>query len=231
MATGLRAVTTRDAQGRPVLNVSEGEEIRHTQPLTSIALGDKEPQGPGTLFITTKRIFWLNDEDSATGYSVDFLSLSLHAISRDPEAYSLPCIYTQIDTAESDMESGDEGSEEEYSTNGDTLGLSQIKEMRLIPSDPNTLESIFAALCACAELNPDPVTELEGEGDWIFNANEMTPVDLTPEQNEDEWEEDGARQNPIGHSNGVEHGLTENIVELSLNDDRFDDAMELEHKH
>lgn len=32
----------------------------------------------------------------AKGYVVDFLSISLHAVSRDPEAYSSPCIYTQV---------------------------------------------------------------------------------------------------------------------------------------
>lgn len=32
----------------------------------------------------------------AKGYAVDFLSVSLHAISRDPEAYPSPCIYAQV---------------------------------------------------------------------------------------------------------------------------------------
>lgn len=39
---------------------------------------------------------WLSDVDRANGYAVDFLSLSLHAVSRDPEAYPSPCIYTQV---------------------------------------------------------------------------------------------------------------------------------------
>lgn len=32
----------------------------------------------------------------AKGYAVDFLSISLHAVSRDPQTYSSPCIYTQV---------------------------------------------------------------------------------------------------------------------------------------
>ncbi|KAL4384454.1 hypothetical protein GQ457_15G001460 [Hibiscus cannabinus] len=32
----------------------------------------------------------------AKGYAVDFLYLSLHAVSRDPEAYPSPCINTQV---------------------------------------------------------------------------------------------------------------------------------------
>lgn len=49
----------------------------------------------GVLFICRKLI-WLSDVDMAKGYAVDFLSISLHAVSRDPEAYSSPCIYTQV---------------------------------------------------------------------------------------------------------------------------------------
>jgi hypothetical protein len=43
-----------------------------------------------------RKVVWLSDVDRTKGYAVDFLSLSLHAVSRDPEAYSSPCIYTQV---------------------------------------------------------------------------------------------------------------------------------------
>lgn len=43
-----------------------------------------------------RQVVWLSDVDRAKGYAVDFLSLSLHAVSRDPEAYPSPCIYTQV---------------------------------------------------------------------------------------------------------------------------------------
>ena len=39
---------------------------------------------------------WLSDVDMSKGYAVDFLSVSLHAVSRDPEAYPSPCIYAQV---------------------------------------------------------------------------------------------------------------------------------------
>lgn len=39
---------------------------------------------------------WLSDTDRTKGYAVDFLSVSLHAVSRDPEAFESPCIYTQV---------------------------------------------------------------------------------------------------------------------------------------
>lgn len=34
----------------------------------------------------------------AKGYAVDFLSMSLHAVSTDPEAYPSPCLYVQVFT-------------------------------------------------------------------------------------------------------------------------------------
>lgn len=43
-----------------------------------------------------RKVVWLSDVDREKGYAVDFLSLSLHAVSRDPEAYPSPCIYAQV---------------------------------------------------------------------------------------------------------------------------------------
>lgn len=39
---------------------------------------------------------WLSDTERERGYAVDFLNISLHAVSRDPEAYPSPCIYAQV---------------------------------------------------------------------------------------------------------------------------------------
>lgn len=50
-------------------------------------------------FCLERQVVWLSDTDRAIGYAVDFISVSLHAVSRDPEAYSSPCIYTQVITA------------------------------------------------------------------------------------------------------------------------------------
>lgn len=98
MAPGLRQFTERrgDGAGEPVLDAENGEELMHVQPGVSIVIGNRSPETPGTLYISTKKIVWLSDVDRAKGYAVGFLSLSLHAISRDPEAYSSPCIYTQV---------------------------------------------------------------------------------------------------------------------------------------
>lgn len=228
---GLTAITERE--GEPRLDTDNGEETRHVQPQTAIALGSQPPEQPGTLYITTKRLIWLNDVDKQKGYAVDFLSISLHAVSRDPEAYQLPCIYAQIETADSDGY-GDE-MENQDSTNGVNLELSQVTEIRLIPSDPGTLDNIFKVLCACAELNPEPDGELEGEGDWIFSAEDMMNANLGAvngmlvQDGVGDWEyEEEELVNHIGHSNGLDHNLHENILELQIDDARFEDALEPE---
>jgi len=230
---GLTAIIERD--GEPCLDTENGEETRHVQPQTAIVLGNRTTQPVGTLYITTKRLIWLSDVDKQKGYAVDFLSISLHAVSRDPEAYELPCIYAQIETAESDGY-GDE-LEDQNSTNDENLDLSQVTEIRLVPSDPSTLDNIFKVLCACAELNPEPVGELEGEGDWIFSAEDMMNSNLgavngiSVQDGEGDWEyEDDELVNHIGHSNGLDHSLHENILELQIDDARFEDALEPENE-
>lgn len=41
-------------------------------------------------------MIWLSEAEKGKGYSVDFLDITLHAVSRDPEAYPSPCLYTQV---------------------------------------------------------------------------------------------------------------------------------------
>ncbi|XP_024963503.1 chloride conductance regulatory protein ICln isoform X1 [Cynara cardunculus var. scolymus] len=229
MVAGLRVFTERSndgAAGAPILDTDNGEELMHVQPSVSIVLGNRPPESPGTLYISTKQVVWLSDTERTKGYAVDFLSVSLHAVSRDPEAFSSPCIYTQIDTGDEDDESESSDSE----SNG-TLDLSKITEMRLVPSDPNQLDTLFEVFCECAELNPEPVVEAlfsedEQEHNWIFSADQLGPamgidgVDL-------EWDSSPTGFSTIGHPNG-DHDLARNVLELQINDQRFEDAEEME---
>lgn len=58
MATGLRLATERtgDGAGQPILDADDGEELVHVQPGVSIVLGNRPPESPGTLYISTKYI-------------------------------------------------------------------------------------------------------------------------------------------------------------------------------
>ncbi|XP_041002757.1 chloride conductance regulatory protein ICln isoform X2 [Juglans microcarpa x Juglans regia] len=171
MVLGLRQFSDRVGEdaGEPLLDADNGEELMQVLPGVALVLGNQAPESPGTLYISTKQVVWLSDVDRTKGYAVNFLSLSLHAISRDPEAYPSPCIYTQIETEADEDDS--EGSDSESSA---ILDLSKIREMRLIPSDPSQLDALFDIFCECAELNPEPIDEEEEEEhNWVFSADQL----------------------------------------------------------
>ncbi|KAI3940024.1 hypothetical protein MKW98_029800 [Papaver atlanticum] len=211
VSLGIRNFTDRigDGAGEPLLDVENGEEVMHIQPLVAIVLANRPPESPGTLYITTKRIIWLSDVERELAYVVDFLSISLHAVSTDPEAYALPCIYAQVETLTTGQEQSDSDSIQ-------SLDLSEIEEMRLIPSDPTQLDDLFDIFCQCAELNPDPDAEPEDDPDWVFNADQIE---------EDDGGDCEDPENPIGFSNG-EHELSRSVLELQIDDQRFQDASE-----
>ncbi|KAF9668252.1 hypothetical protein SADUNF_Sadunf15G0109700 [Salix dunnii] len=228
MAPGLRQFTERtgDGAGEPLLDIENGEDLMYVQPGVSIVIGNRSPESEGTVYISTKKVVWLSDVDRTKGYSVDFLSLSLHAVSRDPEAYSSPCIYTQIETGEDGDESEDSDSECNHA-----LDLLKVTEMRLVPSDPGQLDTLFQILCECAELNPEPIKVLaiilhyidtdsyvfdnvysdNEEHNWIFSADQL--VDETAEGEDSEWNFSQNPSSSIGHSNG-DHDLARTVLEV-----------------
>ncbi|XP_068316364.1 chloride conductance regulatory protein ICln-like isoform X2 [Pyrus communis] len=223
MVAGIKEFTARverNGVDEPVLDAVNGEELMHVQPGVSIVLGNQPSEFPGTLYISTKQVIWLSDTDKAKGYAVDFLSISLHAVSRDPEAYTSPCLYTQIETEDDEDES--DGSDSEC--NGD-LDLSKVTEMRLVPSDPNQLDSLFEVFCECAELNPEPI-QGEEEHNWIFSADQLEDEAVGDDS---EWPILQNPSNSIGQSNG-DHDLARTVLELQINDQRFEDAEEMEHE-
>ncbi|KAG4139713.1 hypothetical protein ERO13_D07G210500v2 [Gossypium hirsutum] len=225
MAVGLRHFTARagNGSGEPILDTDNGEELVHVQPSVSVAVGDRAPESPGTLYITTRQVIWLSELDREKGYAVYFLSLSLHAVSRDPEAYPSPCIYTQIETEADEVEDESEDSDSECS---EVLDLSKIREIRFIPSDANQLDTLFQVFCECAELNPEPIEEGEEEGhNWIFSADQLE--DEAGAGDDVEWHFSQNPTNTIGHSNG-HHDLASSVLELQINDQRFEDAEEME---
>ncbi|KAJ0538753.1 putative PH-like domain superfamily protein [Helianthus annuus] len=73
------------------------------------------------------------------------------------------------------IDTGDEDADESESSDSEsneTLDLSKITEMRLVPSDPNQLDALFEVFSECAELNPEPVEEEEEEHNWVFSADQ-----------------------------------------------------------
>lgn len=97
MVLGLYPFTDIAADGAPRLDAVAGEELVRVERAAALALGHRAPEPPGALFLTTKRVIWIGE--GGKGYAVDFIAVSLHAVSRDPEAYPSPCIYTQVCSA------------------------------------------------------------------------------------------------------------------------------------
>ncbi|KAH7664687.1 ICln protein [Dioscorea alata] len=229
MVMGLQVFSERaeDGTGQPRLDADAGEELMHVQPGVSIALGSHPPESPGNLYITSRRVVWLSDAEKDKGYAVDFLSVSLHAVSTDPEAYPLPCIYAQIETGcDEDEESGGSDSEQQEDFN-----LSKITEMRLVPSDPSQLDALFEIFCRCAELNPDIHEDGEEETEWFYGDEDIADDGA---EEDPEWHFSENLANPIGFANG-DHDLAHSVLQLQINDQRFDDAEEMEqaprHEH
>ncbi|CAI5502764.1 unnamed protein product [Closterium sp. Naga37s-1] len=120
MGGGLIAVDQRASDGGPVLEPGEegepGEVLLHSQPDVGLVLGESDVDESGNLYITSKRVVW-HSTHTPHGVAVSLVDLSMHAISRDLDAYPKPCIYTQVDTG--DWEDEDEEDEEEEEGEGE----------------------------------------------------------------------------------------------------------------
>lgn len=141
--------------------------------------------------IHCSRILWLSSEYASLGYTIDFTSISMHAISTDPESFDKPCIYIQLDLEESAEDIYQNEATEENEDNDDIL-----PELRLIPTSSSSfqvLESLFDALCKGAERNPDHELEEEGQGTLFFNQEEALAAAFQPdiiEHDDDEVDND-----------------------------------------
>ncbi|KAL6867478.1 hypothetical protein ACP4OV_015502 [Aristida adscensionis] len=226
MSPGLRLFTDIAADGAPGLDAASGEELVRVDRAASVALARRPQEPPGTLFVTTRRVIWLSEAEKGKGYAVDFPDITLHAVSRDPEAYPSPCIYTQIEAESGTDQEGDESDSEADGA----LELSRVSEMRIIPADPGQLDALFDVFCHCAELNPDPNAESDEENGW-FHAEDMSNGGLVHGEigDEDIVDEDGPEPpffnaNPIGQNGQFD--INRSVLELQINDQRFEDAEE-----
>ncbi|KAK1785162.1 hypothetical protein P4O66_018574, partial [Electrophorus voltai] len=120
-------------------------------------------------------------DGSGMGFSLEYPSISLHAISRDPSAYPQEHLYVMVnkkldDENEAEMQErapDDEGEDEGDDDSEDGV----ITEIRFVPSDKAALEPMFSAMCECQALHPDPEDadsddEFEGEEDEAEEAEQ-----------------------------------------------------------
>ncbi|KAK0525586.1 hypothetical protein OC834_005110 [Tilletia horrida] len=138
-------------------------------------------QARGTLYVTNDAVSFL-DPSSNQGFSVDFPTISLHAVSRTlPDTLkalaeasgSTACLYCQLDdnAGEDENEDGDapygsggdpdamqgteeEGADENDAGEGGEDGGNSLRELWLLPRQPDELEPLFEMLSYCASLHP-----------------------------------------------------------------------------
>ncbi|XP_075402450.1 methylosome subunit pICln isoform X2 [Tenrec ecaudatus] len=129
------------------------EGLRQQLPDTEAVL-DGKGLGTGTLYIAESRLSWL--DGSGLGFSLEYPAISLHAVSRDLNAYPREHLYVMVN-AKFGEESKDSVDEEEEEGSDDDV--EPIAEFRFVPSDKSALETMFAAMCECQALHPDPEDE------------------------------------------------------------------------
>ncbi|XP_029923523.1 methylosome subunit pICln isoform X1 [Myripristis murdjan] len=137
------------------------EGVRHEQAETT-AIMDGKGLGCGTLYVAETRLSWF--DGSGMGFSLEYPSIGLHAISRDLSAYPQEHLYVMVnaklsDENEAEMAENVHDDDEDASSGGeddddDEEGV--ITEIRFVPSDKAALESMFSAMCECQALHPDP---------------------------------------------------------------------------
>ncbi|XP_039986799.1 methylosome subunit pICln [Xiphias gladius] len=152
------------------------EGVRHEQAETT-AVMDGERLGCGTLYVAETRLSWF--DGSGMGFSLEYPTIGLHAISRDVSAYPQEHLYVMVNGKLSDENEAemaekapdDEDDDDDDSSGGDGGGDDDegaITEIRFVPSDKAALEAMFSAMCECQALHPDP----EDDSDNDFEGEE-----------------------------------------------------------
>jgi len=151
------------------------EGVRHTQPAVATYVNRKS-MGMGTLYISEARVSWVGIQGK--GFSLEYKHVALHAVSRDLTQFHQECLYLMIDVRLVDEEgtpmstpntSGDDESGDE----GDSEG--GMTEIRFVPDDASSLDSMFTAMSECQQLHPDTddsISDAEEEEGMYDDAEE-----------------------------------------------------------
>lgn len=136
------------------------EGVRHEQAETTAVMGGQK-LGCGTLYVAETQLSWF--DGAGLGFSLEYPTIGLHAISRDVSAYPQEHLYVMVNgkvgeenEAEMAEKAADEEEGDDSSSSGDDEEDGAITEIRFVPSDKAALESMFSAMCECQALHPDP---------------------------------------------------------------------------
>uniref|UniRef100_A0A8D3BFQ3 Methylosome subunit pICln n=1 Tax=Scophthalmus maximus TaxID=52904 RepID=A0A8D3BFQ3_SCOMX len=129
------------------------EGVRHEQAETT-AVMDGQRLGCGTLYVAETRVSWF--DGSGMGFSLEYPTIGLHAISRDVSAYPQEHLYVMVNGKLNDGEEEEEEDDDDGGSSGGDDEDGAITEIRFVPSDKAALEIMFSAMCECQALHPDP---------------------------------------------------------------------------
>ncbi|XP_036450821.1 methylosome subunit pICln-like isoform X2 [Colossoma macropomum] len=175
--------------GRMVVlhNVSPPSEgVRHEQADITAVL-DGKGLGSGTLCVAESRVSWV--DGSGVGFSLDYPSISLHAISRDLSTYPEEHLYVMVNSKHKDSKnegqkvkdddsSSSDDDDDDDVDDDDSIGL--VTEIRFVPNDKGSLETMFTAMSECQALHPDPDdSDSDFDGDeYDVEEAEQGQIDL-----------------------------------------------------
>ncbi|XP_037562653.1 methylosome subunit pICln isoform X1 [Dermacentor silvarum] len=133
------------------------EGIRHREEATAAFIQSRD-LGKGTLYIAESRVSWVGQNSS--GFSLEYPSVALHALSRDLRAFPEECLYLMID--------GDLGEGEEESSENGQDDEQPASEIRFVPDDKSHLEAMYKAMSECQALHPDPADVGDSDDDGVY---------------------------------------------------------------
>ncbi|XP_060765507.1 methylosome subunit pICln-like isoform X3 [Neoarius graeffei] len=159
------------------------EGVRHEE-VDITAVLDGKRLGAGTLCVAESRVSWI--DGSGLGFSLDYPSISLHAISRDLSAYPAEHLYVQVnsrhqeDSKDDDVKDEADGSSEDDVDDDDDVSTGAFTEIRFVPNDKESLEKMFVAMSECQALHPDPDgSDSDFDGDeYDVEEAEQGQIDL-----------------------------------------------------
>lgn len=190
------------------------------QEKTTACVGNSD-LGQGCLFVAESCVAWLSD--NGQGFTMNYPDISLHAISKDQNAFPKPCLYVMFD-GKLDKESGDKESEDEEEERDP---MPEVTEIRFIPDDANCLESLYSAMCECQALHPDENDSAseDDDDDEYDGHNEPVIVTASGDHNVDAFGnvDDGFPGQPEPHV-GIVHGNGDAMDVNEVDEDQFEDV-------
>lgn len=133
------------------------EGIRHREEATAAFIQSRE-LGKGTLYIAESRVSWVGE--NRCGFSLEYPSVALHAVSRDLSSFPHECLYLMID---GNLDDAAPTSGENGSNSNDEDEEPAPSEIRFVPDNKSSLDTMYKAMSECQALHPDPTDSISEE--------------------------------------------------------------------